>query len=364
MVAPRDRAAEAAVPIRCQEEKRMTRHVRHWRLGLGRVLVAVPFLLGMLPAATAFAAAPAQPARPATVTELSKIVLDETSINAPGFYGNAQISSKTVIAWAGTDPDHHLNVMTSTDGLDYGSKVILNDLSANRPGVVRMSDAAGGAVAIAWRGTDAAHRLNVMFDVYGSRKKLILNETSFTGPAITVWKGNLLIAWAGTDTNHSLKVMPIALASLTPGPVTTLWQFSASAGPNLTVFTPDGGVNSVALSWARSTSLLDVAISTDGVHFTSGIGNSLPETGPSSPGMLQFHTEGGPENWIAWTGTDSLHHLNVKWTHVLPTWTGNKTILPELGLGGPQLGFNQGVLIAWTGTDPEHHLNVARLQGF
>lgn len=342
----------------------MTRHMRHWRLRLGSILVTVPFVLGVIPAASAYASAPAAPALPQAVTELSKVVLDDTSVNAPGFYGDAQSGSKTVIAWTGTDPEHRLNVMTSTDGLSYGSKVTLDDRSINRPGVVRMSDAAGGAVAIAWRGTDAAHRLNVMFDVYGSRKKLILNETSFTGPAITVWKGDLLIAWAGTDTNHSLNVMPIALSTMTPGAVTTLWQFSASAGPNLAVFTPDGGANTLVLSWARTTTLLDVATSTDGVHFTSGIGGSLPETSPSSPDVLHFHTEGGPEYWIGWTGTDSAHHLNVKWTSALPTWSGNKTILPELALGGPQLAFNQGVLIAWTGTDPEHHLNVARLQGF
>jgi len=34
-----------------------------------------------------------------------------------------------------------------------------------------------------------------------------------------------------------------------------------------------------------------------------------------------------------------------------------------LALGGPGLGFQEGLLIAWTGTDSAHHLNVARLQG-
>jgi hypothetical protein len=72
--------------------------------------VAVLVVLGVIPAATAFASTAGAPAQPATVTEMSKVTLDETSINAPGFYGNAQISSKKVIAWTGTDPDHRLNV--------------------------------------------------------------------------------------------------------------------------------------------------------------------------------------------------------------------------------------------------------------
>jgi hypothetical protein len=41
-----------------------------------------------------------------------------------------------------------------------------------------------------------------------------------------------------------------------------------------------------------------------------------------------------------------------------------KAVLPEWALGGPGLGLQEGMLIAWTGTDSAHHLNVARLQEF
>ena len=340
----------------------MSRHQFSWRMTLGGGLVALMLVVGSLTVMPTKAAHRAV-SRPAVVTELQKVTLNETSINAPGFYGNAQLNTGEVIAWAGTDTAHHLNVMTSTDGLHYGHKITLGETSSNRPGVVQMSSSAGGAVAIAWRGADAAHKLNVLFDVYGSKKKLTLNQTSFTGPAITVFNGNLLLAWVGTDANHSLNVLPITMPSLTPGTVTTLPQFSASTGPTLTVFTV-ASTTTVVLSWATPTSKLDQATSTDGVHFTSGVGNSLPETSPSSPDMLHFQSEGGPEFWIAWTGTDSVHHLNVKWTSTFPTWTGKKTVLPEAALGGPELAFNQGVMIAWTGTDSAHHLNIARLQGF
>ncbi len=95
----------------------MTGKTRRWRMRLGSVFVAVLLAPGVIPAATAFAGAASSPALPRAVTEGPKVILDDTSVNAPGFYSNSQVSSKAVIAWTGTDPDHHLNVMTSSDGL-------------------------------------------------------------------------------------------------------------------------------------------------------------------------------------------------------------------------------------------------------
>ncbi len=305
----------------------------------------------------------AESGRAAVVTESSKVILDETSITAPGFTGNAQLSIGNAIAWAGTDPVHRINVLTSADGLHYGSKITLGETTVDRPAVARMSAPAGGAVAVAWRGTDAAHRLNVLFDVYGARTKLTLNETSFTGPALAVFNGNLLLAWTGTDANHSLNVLPISPSSLSPGSKTILTQFSSNAGPTLTTIVK-AAVETAILGWSTRTSVLDLAQSADGVHFTSALVGGTSDTSGSAPDELSFQSEGGPEDWITWTGTDNLHHLNVQWTSHYPRWTGAKTILPDLALGGPELAFNQGLLIAWTGTDAAHHLNVARLEGF
>lgn len=339
------------------------------RLAVVSAFVALTFVLEGAAVASVSAApqrVSANPATPATVTELSKVVLNETSVNAPGFFANANIGANGVIAWAGTDSAHRLNVMTSADGLRYANKVILNDTSVNRPGVVQMSESAGKAVAIAWRGMDAGGHVNVMFDVYGARKKLVLNETTFSGPAIAVFKGNLLVAWVGEDANHSLNVLPIALSSFTPGTKTVLGQFSSTTGPSLTVV--DTGPNTgVVIGWATQTDHLNLAQSTDGVTFTSALGAGLTQTSGFSPAMLHYTTEGGPEYWLAWTGLDIHNHVNIQWTAHYPLWpdpASTKTVLPEWALGGPSLGFNQGVLVAWTGTDAEHHLNVARLQGF
>jgi hypothetical protein len=309
------------------------------------------------------------PAGPAAVSELAKVTLSDTSVNAPGFAVDAQQGIGAVIAWAGTDSLHRINLMTSSDGLHYDHKLTLSQTTINRPAVAREPASAGGAVALAWRGTDSFHTLNVLYDpygVHGQPHQLVTAQTSFTTPAIAFFQGKLLLAWTGTDPNHSLNVLPIALPFPETGaPKTVLRQFSASAGPNLSVVVNAGSANGVVLSWATTTGNLNLAQSTDGVHFTSTLGSGLAETSPSSPAFFHFQTEGGPEFWIAWTGTDSASHLNVKWTPTssYPQWTGAKTVLPELALGGPGLGFQEGLLIAWTGTDSAHHLNVARLQG-
>lgn len=305
-------------------------------------------------------------ASPMRVTVAQKVILPETSVSSPGFFANANLGDNGVIAWAGTDSAHHINVMTSTDGLHYGHKITLSLSTVNRPAVTQMSSEAGKVVIIAWRGVDSAHHLNVLFDVYGSQKRLTLPETSFVGPSLAIFNGDLLLAWVGNDPHHSLNVMPISLSSLTPKTKTTLWQFTAYGGPSLT--TVNQQAQSVVLGWSTAASTqLNLASSTDGVHFTTALGAGLPETSYGSPDMLWYMTEGGPEYWLAWTGTDNSRHLNAQWTTSYPQWPNpahTKTILPDLAYGPPTLGFEEGVLIAWTGTDAAHHLNVARLQGF
>lgn len=343
------------------------------RTTLITLLVALTFIVGVsvVPASTPAQAAPsARPAAPATVTEMAKVTLNETSIAPPGFAANTSEGVGAAIAWAGTDSRHRINVMTSSDGLSYGNKLTLNQETTDRPALAREPGRDGGAIAIAWRGTDSHHWLNVLYDpygVHGQPRQLVTGQTSFTSPAIAFFQGKLLLAWTGSDPGHHLNVMSIGLPdpAFHPGPVTTL-GFTGSSGPSLTAVTAGNGSQTAVLSWATTSSHVNLAQSSDGVRFTSALGSGLADTSFSSPAFTHFPSEGGPEYWIAWTGTDTAHHLNVRWTptSAYPQWTGAKTILPELALGGPQLGFQEGLLIAWTGTDSAHHLNIARLQGF
>jgi len=69
---------------------------------------------------------------------------------------------------------------------------------------------------------------------------------------------------------------------------------------------------------------------------------------------------------IAWTGTDALHHLNLRWSSDDPAnglvHFGNKVTLHETSLARPAVQVTGGGLgltfVAWTGTDAAHTLNV------
>lgn len=342
---------------------------------LARTLVALSAALALLVSgiAAVSAAAPqshlAPMTRDAAVIRAKKVVLPETSIAGPGLFSivgsfEGVPFNRTVITWTGTDVAHHVNVMTSKDGFSYSNKRILPETSPFRPAVVALSDPAGGIVSVAWTGTDAAHHLNVMWDVYGTRRKVTLADTSIAGPALRFFNGNLYLSWTGTDANHSLNVMSLSLGSLKILFKTVLPQFSSNAGPNLA----DGHNNSgVVLLWTTRSNHLNLGTSTDGRHFANPLGSGLVQLSTDAPDYLFFHSEGGPEDWLVWTGTDSAHHLNMQWTTHFPQWPDparTKTVLVDLGAAGPQIEFAPGRLVAWTGTDAAHHLNVAQFENF
>ena len=330
------------------------------------LLTAVALALGVGITTPALAApqqppaATAAPARPALYIS-QKVVLPETSIDGPALSSvvgtfEGVPSDKSVIAWTGTDAAHHLNVETSKDGIHFGNKLILRETSAFRPDVTQMGEPAGGNITVAWTGTDANHSLNVLWDVYGSHpiKLTLWNENSFTAPAILQQGSNLLLAWTGTDANHSLNVLPITLTGtgLVPGRKTILSQFSSNAGPHLS----DREGSGVVLSWTSRTLQPILATAADGAHFS--IAARLAETSAFAPHSTNFPDAGFPLDVIAWTGTDTAHHVNLQFTFGFPEISGPKNVLDETALGGPALAFINGGQLAWTGTDAAHHLNI------
>ncbi len=302
--------------------------------------------------------------------ELSKVTLAETSLDGPGLWTSPSDTVKAVLAWTGSDPAHHLNVATSADGKQYTHKATLAETSFVRPGVTRTSDAAGGVVSLAWVGTDPNHSLNVVFDVYGSSKKLTLwADNSFTSPALEMFKGNLLLAWAGTDPVHSLNVLPIAIggSSLAAGQKVTLPFYNSVARPSIDFdATHPQGTGQLILSWT-GTSLahwIRFAISADGFHWTQPANPVVSELSDAGPSMVGLNANNMPQHWLVWTGTDPARSVNVRYTETFPNWPLNDTMrtLAETALGGPTMGYvgiSRQVLVAWAGTDPLHHLNLA-----
>ena len=154
-----------------------------WRRLAATVLVSLTTVLSLVGMSNVVQASPQ--AAYGAPKEGTKITLADTSIDGPAItttYGSA-----TALAWTGTDAAHHLNVMTSSDGLHYSSKHILPELSLWRPALAFIDSGRGapyGTLMLAWTGTDARHTLNVEFiklpDFTVTQKITYWGEWSFT----------------------------------------------------------------------------------------------------------------------------------------------------------------------------------------
>jgi hypothetical protein len=334
---------------------------------------------------SAFAAAPLALAAPRDLPQLphtlpsimphdsNVITLNEESIDGPAFWSiasgepepgpNAPIA---VLAWTGTDAAHSLNVMTSTDGINYGNKITLDEESFTRPSVLLLRQNNANIIVLAWTGTDANHSLNVMYDVYGAQRKITIGDDSNYAPSLAFFQGQVLLAWTGTDINHSLNIKQMGSQGLTDGAKTILSQYSSDAQPS--IFT-DIRDHQLLLTWSYNSSpnWINVASSPDGVNFTEPLaGGPPPQTSNAAPDMMavsQTIESMYPYYWT-WTGTDPLHSINITATNTLNNWPAPIVTTDQQAFGGPVLGFigqENEVLIVWTGIDAAHHLNIMTL---
>jgi peptidoglycan/xylan/chitin deacetylase (PgdA/CDA1 family) len=350
------------------------RHMRHSgkarllaRLTTALALVAMLGLslstMGIQPtkAATTARIAQTAPAITGPFKLITKTILNDTSIGAPALAGMTTGPTRAAIAWTGTDTARHLNVMISDTGFGFASKRVLGDTSPYGPAMTMTPD---GKIAIAWAGTDSAHTLNALYDIYGTPRKLTLwGETSAMTPALTYENGQLYLAWTGMNSGHSLNVQAIAIGAtgLSAGAKTTLWSFSSGASPSLS---PGPNHAGLILSWSQAgTQTIRFVTSANGSTWPA-TASALPETTASAPHMVSFTASDMPQSYLAWTGTNAAHSLNLQYTTSYPGWStaGTKSILDNTAFGGPQLAYIGGpraLLLAWTGTDTAHHLLVA-----
>ncbi len=348
-----------------------------WRRGVITLLMLVSTAVSLVGLAHVTQAAPQAPQLTfGAPKEGAKMTLNETSIDGPAI---AWEYPGAVIAWTGTDAQHHINLMTSADGLHYSNKRILPETSLWRPAITYFASLRGapyGAILLAWTGTDARHSLNFESistpDYKVTQKITFWGETSFTAPAIGLIGGDvnsdIYLAWAGTDKAHTLNII-----HRTTYPATqekrTLWGWSSLSRPNLFSDLSNDSKGALILSWTGVNNRLYFAYSAaDKTRWT------MPGTSPLSvksawaPSMIGFNTSTQPSHWVAWTGsgTTSTHALNVQYTQHFPSWSDANatTTLHETAISGPALaipstGKEPQVLIGWTGVDSHHHLNVA-----
>ena len=251
--------------------------------------------------------------------------------------------------------------MTSTDGVTYPHKVTLTDTSVTTPSVLVVNS---NVVVIAWIGTDKAHRINVMYDAYGARKKLTLSDTSPFAPSLTYFNGQVWLSWAGTDSKHSLNVMPLGPQGLTPGKKTTLSSFGSRAAPTLAA---DPAGNQLLLTWTpvSAPGNITLATSSNGSSWSLPDGQPSAQTSSTTPIVLALATK--PTNgytyyWV-WAASGT-HQLSLMHADNVAAWSATATFR-ETSTGGPAFGYpgpSGQLLLIWTGTDKAHHLNIATIQ--
>ncbi|MDE3228723.1 MAG: polysaccharide deacetylase family protein [Chloroflexota bacterium] len=299
----------------------------------------------------------------AAQAKITSVTLSDTSIDGPALWTTTNGSVRGALAWAGTDPEHHLNVMLTAIGTTFSSKVILDETSNMRPAVTRTTN---GKVAIAWTGTDANHTLNVLYDVYGARTKLTLwGETSGYSPALVAVGNTLTLAWTGTNSGRSLNLQVINTGTtLTRGAKTTLWATSGRAGPSLSY---EASRSEYLLAWPAMTPAYQITIATSTTGQTWATPTALTATSYYTPSILGIvgNYYNMPPRYVAWTAPSATPSLVFQYTRSFPSWpdpANTRVTLNETAYRAPALGFISGpglLLTAWTGTDPLHHLNVA-----
>ncbi|MFI5278572.1 MAG: hypothetical protein ACHQ1E_14960, partial [Ktedonobacterales bacterium] len=245
---------------------------------LGALLLIVMALAPLVPAAPAAQARTERPAASQAPVERGKVTLADTSVDGPALWtSNASapnLGLASALAWTGTDANHSLNVMVSSDGMTYGGKLTFAESSDSRPAVVAVG--APPSIVLAWTGTDPNHSLNLLCrgtacgSSLSSLRKLTLSDTSFTSPALARYGNGYLLAWAGTDARHTLNVLPFTLSAsgFQLGAKTILWGFGATSTPSVAL---DPHNNQLLLSWAATSPANQIMFATsgDGAHWSA-----------------------------------------------------------------------------------------------
>ncbi len=266
-----------------------------------------------------------------------KAVLGDTSSNGPAMTTRA--NQQVLLGWTGTG-NLRLNFMSSANGLNYGSKVTLNEISAVSLALAVFQN----RFVVAWIGV-GNNRLNVMQSINGVTwtNKVTLGDTSLSSPALAVLGNQLFIAWRGVG-NNQLNVMRSANGVNWSGKVTL--GDTTTSGPALATLG-----NRLLLGWRGvGNNQLNVMQSSNGTNFTNKV--TLGETTVSTPGL---HASGG-RAFLTWQGVGN-RFLNVLASPNGTAW-GSKQTSRETCIDGPVItNLGNRLVWGWTGTDAAHRLN-------
>lgn len=258
------------------------------------------------------------------------------------------------------------------------NKVILPETSIDGPALASVVGEFEGQPTnesvIAWTGTDGAHHLNVETSKDGLHfsNKLILDETSPFRPDVTLISApaglGASVAWTGSDANHSLNLLiDVYGTSGLSHRKLTLWNENSFTAPAVLLVTGQGNMT-FFLAWTG----------TDANHLLNIQPISLQSTGlvPGKKTILSaFSSDAGPHlalsgsnialSWTSRTGKlmvatspDGVNFPTV-FTSVQSSGFAPSTVSFSLQ-GGP----GAGDWIGWTGLDSSHHLNLQFTSSF
>jgi hypothetical protein len=237
----------------------------------------------------------------------------ETTSAAPAlavFFQNQKTEPLLAIAWTGTDPQHHLNVEWSPDGLTFIQSTKrtfgATTLASDGPALAPFGDNSGGAgngLAIAWTGTD--NQLNVAYSFDGEQFDIAspLGQTSPYGPTLAEDSvGGDEIGWTGTDHLHQLNIgylqswsAVLGGSEISGGAITLGPSYTSNNAPSLTYHG-----DTLEFAWTGTDNRLNLGS-------LAGDITTLSDTSPYGPSVVAGSVEGDTHRyqlWRAWTGTD------------------------------------------------------------
>jgi hypothetical protein len=212
----------------------------------------------------------------------------------------AVYNGRLFMAWS--DPNGHLNVICSADGVHFGHQVTLVDTSNTGPSLAVFE----GRLYLGWKGGDG--HMNVESSADGltfSNKVTLLDTGGFTSPSLAAFDGRLYLAYTGTDGRLNIESSPDGLAFTNK---VTLNQFSGDALA-LTVEQPaiKGRPARLVIGWTSSNSFkLNCMTSTNGQQF----GGLMTSNQTGFKGLAIVSPSAGKLDF-AWTGVQNGgRHLN------------------------------------------------------
>lgn len=270
------------------------------------------------------------------------------------FWSPALAAFNGKLYFAFVDKNRQLNVMSSSDGLNFGAPVIVPN-NASWFGLTLA--AFNGKLYLAYVGTDSRHRIYYISSTDGvtwSNWTLFGDERGGGTPALAANSNQLIIAWNGTNSGHNVNVACIVCTSQNPK---TIFDVGSDAGVAMTSIN-----NNFFLAFTRNVNAKPV------LFYSSPSGSPLAftkqlETGNSNvisgPGLGSYNGSlysGWPTEFPY--GPVIIQSFQLNGTSLVPSGgfnTQNASTTTNIALAS----FNGHLFYAWLSTD--NFLNIASL---